>query len=323
MPGKKRLDEGRITFAQLVQRVMSNDISVEEYHRYFNRIAFPGTPGPHPINRAAVDLDGSEVLAREIGAGLRRQAQDFLKGEARGPRAPKPNGTVIAEGDSWFNLPGFYWPPTLMDFMAEHRPINNIAMWGDTFESMLADAQYLDLLASGKVTHLLWSGGGNDLVGETNSREFARYVRQRNSGDNDPANAIEYILMDQLQAFMDRIRGYLTLLLWNIGSISPETILVVHGYDYPRPVGQGPWMGQALESKGFHPPQHAALCDAIMAIVIDKYNSMLEGLVTDFRPQLKYVNLRGIVQGEWFDELHPKETAARRLAAEFEKHAFS
>jgi hypothetical protein len=52
--------------------------------------------------------------------------------------------------------------------------------------------------------------------------------------------------------------------------------------------------------------------------MVDQWNMRLESLQAKFPNNYRYVNLRGtVLEGEWADELHPRESGVVKTAAKF------
>jgi lysophospholipase L1-like esterase len=73
-----------------------------------------------------------------------------------------------------------------------------------------------------------------------------------------------------------------------------------------------------MQSRGLYPNGYEKLCNAIIALMIDRFNERLKRLP---QQNVIYVNLRGTAKTErgWFDELHPTAATARKLAAKIKK----
>lgn len=231
---------------------------------------------------------------------------------------------LVAEGDSWFDfLPG----TDLIDCLESQEGfrIDNFAKAGDTLENMIFGTHangsgvivdppinhVLARLAALKPKVMLFSGGGNDVVGD----EFASYLNHADSGLP--------LLRDQVAVNMiATFRSYLEKLVAKVAASSPGTKVLIHGYGYAIPTGQGtgifglsfvgPWMLPALLQKGVR--DHAARRDVVRSL-IDRYNTMLADLAAASGGTLLYVDLRGVItDGDWRDELHLKNSAYRRCA---------
>lgn len=301
----------KIPLADLIARSAAGSLTPDERARAF-KLDPATTTAFNPrfrIDPATVDVTGLEGTALAAGHALALDAD----ARARAPlaaSAPRPNGTYVAEGDSWFRLPIVR---TMADFLAETYPIDNLAHPGDTLESMIAAGQYLAFLRAGTVKNLLFSGGGNDILGDDLERCLNIYDNQH----SDPADA-PYYLTPFFYDRLARIEQLYAGLIAQTGAISPATRIFVHGYDYVVPREHGIYLGVHFERQGLHPRDHGALCEAIVRRMLDLFNSRLAFLAAH-HPTFHHVDLRGTVRAdEWLDaELHPKEVAARRLAAKF------
>ncbi len=314
---------GKIGFAELVSRIQQGKITEAECERYFYPV-YEGTEPFKPtlgIRETEVDITGVERTARAAGPSLGFEASEIVlqsrrisdrTEEAAMEAAAGPIAT-LAEGDSWFNLPPIFFPQTLIDRLAVDRPIRNIAMWGDELDDMVASAEYLPPLHAGGIRFMLFSGGGNDVLG---GGDLSVFLRQRQSGDNDPANASRYI-RPEFQAMLDTTELLYAQLAENVLNASPDTYLVLHGYDYAIPRPGGPWLGAELEFRGFHPVDQKELARAVVRSMIDAFNNRLRTLHNNLQNVI-YLNLRNTVTPKgWFDELHPTTTSAQKLANKY------
>jgi lysophospholipase L1-like esterase len=260
-------------------------------------------------------VTGVEDSARAIGASLgyeaskvakRRKTKDVI---AMAMAAAAADGSIIAEGDSWFNLPSL-WPRTMLDFLQEKHPLINLAMWGDEMGEMLLKGEYIAKLHAGKVKYLLFSGGGNDVLGGKDFRSFLRLYDPFHDGPEFAA----YYVREEFYANLDVVEGLYRTLIDVVRKASPGTVLVVHGYDYAIPKRDGQWLGRPMAIMGLHPVDRKEICRAIIRLMIDQFNARLAQLADEFS-NVRYVKLVGTVKAnEWFDELHAMEAATRRMA---------
>lgn len=306
-----------ITFSELIGKIQKRTLSPEEVQRFFVLDA-SRTTGLHPrfrINPSEVDLTGVEGAATDAGHALAVEAG--LSVRAAVPlQGPPPDGSIVAEGDSWFRLPHFIYPPTLADFLAERYPINNLAHWGDEISLMYnsGKGQYVPYLKDKTVRFLLFSGGGNDILGDN----FERCLNIFDVGHTDAADAA-YYLTPYFYGKLAEVQHTYELILDQIARFSPRTRLVVHGYDYVMPRPNGVFLGIHMQARGLYPAYQEPLCRAILRLMIDRFNERLSYLATH-HPNFHYVDFRGTVrEDEWFDgEIHPKREAAQRLAERVE-----
>src|SRR5215204_2336280 len=160
----------RTTFAELLSKIQSREVEPEEIRRSFVLDATKSTAF-HPqfrVNREEVDVTGLEGTAADAGHALAIES-GFMLQQTEAFSGPQPDGSIVAEGDSWFRLPHILYPPTMADFLAQQYPLTNLAHWGDELNQMYngGKGQYLPLLKSKTIRFLLFSGGGNDVLGVT------------------------------------------------------------------------------------------------------------------------------------------------------------
>jgi hypothetical protein len=109
------------------------------------------------------------------------------------------------------------------------------------------------------------------------------------------------------------------VLVANVRQLSPKTTILVHGYDYCLPIPDGPWLGSAMEFRGFSPRGNKLICRAVIKEMVRRFNSRLAELEERNNQRVRYVPLVNTVKNAWWDELHPDRRAAEKLADEFEK----
>ena len=188
------------------KRIGKGDLTDKELRSYFeidedNSEAFAPAL---KLNYARVDTGGKELSPEET-AKLYEQAM------AKRPAEPRLEGAgpaikVLAEGDSWFNLPDLLYPKDAIDILSRTHNVVSVAKWGDTVENMLAQKQYVAEAEVGNFRHFLFSGGGNDVLGS-----IGMYVKTRKPGDTDPANAPGYVKASFSTKVKGIISGYETL----------------------------------------------------------------------------------------------------------------
>lgn len=216
---------------------------------------------------------------------------------------------VLAEGDSWFNLPPIIKPKTAMDYLDDTHDVLNLAMWGDELDEMVKAEQYKQSLGSGNFRHFFLSGGGNDVLGN-----IPKFVTERKKGDTDPANAQNYVNGDFANALNRLMKDYAKV----EAAVPANTVLYVHGYAYAIPVPGGKYLGKPLKGLGFDPVGHAALARAVIAHMIDQFNSRLMAFAAA-KAGVVWIDLRPVVTGsDWHtDEIHPNSDGARKIARRF------
>jgi hypothetical protein len=230
-------------------------------------------------------------------------------------------GTLVAEGDSWFDYP-------LNDVLSlledDHGyDVESVAHKGDRIEEMAYGRGQLEeltrrlekLLRRGVIPRaILLSGGGNDVAGD----EFGMLLNHERSpirGLND--EVVAGVVDERVRsAYVTVLSAITEVCETRVGRALP---ILVHGYDYPVPDGRGflggwwflpgPWLEPGFREKGFDDLRERI---ALAKELIDRFNTMVRGVAAlgEF-PHVKYVNLRGTLsvgadyETWWANELHP------------------
>jgi lysophospholipase L1-like esterase len=287
-------------------------------------------------------MDGLTQQALEIGranAGeviafrrkaLRRRAQVLAtraavsSPEIEMPAASaisKSAGTLVAEGDSWFDYP---WTDILRILEDEHGyDVHSVARAGDLVEQMAYSGGQLErfsrqverLLRMAQTPKaILLSGGGNDLAGS----EFGMLLDHAASASPGLNEQVVAGVIDQ------RIRLAYVTILSAVTEVCQEWIqrpvpILIHGYDYPVPDGRGflggwamlpgPWLEPGFREKGFVRMQ---VRKKLARELVDRFNAMLQGVAAmpEFS-HVTHVDLRKTLstgakyQQYWENEMHP------------------
>ena len=314
-----------------------------------------------PKKKTAARRKGADIEVRRAAAGGKSKAADVLaqravqqrkraravaaastaRAFAAPPRisartlslvgAPASAGTIIAEGDSWFDYP---FHDVLKMLEDEHAfEVESVAHRGDRVEDMAFAPGQLDefsrrlekVLRNGTIPRaIVLSGGGNDIAGE----EFGMLL-------NHAASPIAGLNEDIVTGVIDkRVKTSYAFVIGAITAISQKYLnrplpIVVHGYDYPVPDGRGflggfwllpgPWLKPGFEEKGF---DDVTANTAMMTVVIDRFNRMLRELAGQF-DNVYYIDLRTTLPNDnryrtyWANELHPTERGFSMVANQF------
>lgn len=252
---------------------------------------------------------------------------------ARRAGGPASRGTLVAEGDSWFDYPFTDVLKCLEDLHG--YDVDSVAHRGDRVEDMAySDGQLDDFVRTiernlrrgiDPPKAILLSGGGNDIAGD----EFAMLLNHWRSPRKGLSESILRGVIDE------RLRdSYLTILATvtevcraRLGAKIP---ILVHGYDYAVPDGRGfwggwgplpgPWLEPGFEMKAVPGFERQSTVNAL----IDRFNTMLDGVVrTNGLEHVRYVDLRGDLPNGagyrqwWANELHPTERGYAKVAGRF------
>jgi hypothetical protein len=223
----------------------------------------------------------------------------------------------VSEGDSWFDYPLYRNIIDLIDdegMCAHYR----LEISGDTAKEMIGTAKAINnlriVVEDVRPVCLLFSGGGNDLAAAA-SRLFRRGAWE---------NPEKYLVAEE----MDRVLGMLeTAYERMIVGISPIAPIIAHGYDYFAPsstpvrlngvkVISGPWIYPAMIKAGI---EDQRLQQDIAHVLVDRFNSILEGLTAAHPGDFVYLDLRDTldIADDWENEIHPTRGGFRKLAERF------
>lgn len=278
---------------------------------------------------------------RKRAAAMRRASPRAIARAAAAPSAlairaagvPSPLGTLLAEGDSWFDYP---WNDVLKKLEEDHGfDVESVAHMGDNVEDMAYSGRQFEdfterldkMLRHGTVPRaILLSGGGNDLAGSEFHMLLDHVLSPAPGVNADVARGVIDVRIRN--AYTTLISAMTTLCRDRAGAILP---IVVHGYDRPVPDGRGflfgpfpgPWLKPGFDRKGF---QKADLdrTTAMIGKLIDQFNRMLGEVAA--LPQfthVHYVDLRGTLSNTagyrtwWANELHPTGTGFAAVADKF------
>ena len=277
--------------------------------------------------------------ARESGIAAAENVLARRKQRLRTIKRVTSLGTLVAEGDSWFDYP---FSDVLEELEDRHGwDVVSVARAGDRLEDMAYDDRQLSKLerALRKVKEqrkdlkaVLVSGGGNDIAGD----EFAMLLNHKRSG-LPPLNAqvIAGLFDERLHAaFVSLAFGVTTLCQELFGKAIP---ILLHGYDRPVPDGRGflggfsilpgPWLEPGFLRKGFDEDDLHETTD-LMSQLIDGFNDLVSTVAGG--PDLShvhYVDLRGLLSNEledkkykksWANELHPTDKGFQAVAERFD-----
>lgn len=242
---------------------------------------------------------------------------------------------LLAEGDSWFDYPVPEGPMARTDVVAHLAAspappplILSLAHWGDATTQMLGLKQRDRLIKVLKEFHagprpfdaILFSGGGNDVVGDT----FSLWLNDAPSAAADPDEAINGPALD---AVLGVVRAaYLDLLALR-DRYAPGVRVFTHGYDFAPPTNKGvclvgPWLFPSLQARGWMAdtsPLQLSRGEAIVTTILTRFNAMLNELADRDDANLVVVPTQGTLDpaSDWANELHPNRRGFGKIAAKF------
>ncbi len=166
-PGARRISMRALQ--EMVRNPDIDDAALRPYFVFDPALSRPFAPAVIP-NSALVDVavpadmvEGAMMMSWATGLSRLRRQEKFKARMLFGDRRP----VLVSEGDSWFQF------PLLLEDVVDHLQ-GDFNVWsvdaaGDTLQNMVHDnAKYLEALRrnAGKVRAFLFSGGGNDVIGE-------------------------------------------------------------------------------------------------------------------------------------------------------------
>lgn len=217
---------------------------------------------------------------------------------------------VVAEGDSWYNLPFFFRPFAIADWMKENKRlrVKNIARWGHTLAQILDQNEYIQAIEKYKPQFFMIGGGGNDIKNSLARGDFFHsYSADRAIGD---------YLTDTGKDLIKFVGSGLLHIMEDVNENYPNLPIYIHGYDYPRPwVGKGKYIGRYLRQLNI--PEE--MWDDLMHHKIDLLNTEVEKASSKVATAT-YINCRNITERfAWYDDLHPTAPGFKALSLRFEK----
>jgi hypothetical protein len=264
---------------------------------------------------------------------LRRRKQTHSKREFEEMRRWFPNRLhIVAEGDSWFAYPP-HWiigkPPNLISHLSGWTKgkanFYSMASNGDEAVDMVSGPEkhkLVDILRwhtkarnRKPIDLLLFSGGGNDVVGEN---DFDRFIAAAGPG----GDARDYLRIGRLKRKVKQIGLAYQELADIRDHYSPTTVIVTHTYDYPFASNQGAnflggliktraWMKRFMDAINVPVELQTQVIKVVMDTMAEEVlkiqNSRQKFIVSDTRGTL-------LDRKEWLNEIHPTKEGFEAVA---------
>lgn len=249
---------------------------------------------------------------------------------------------IISEGDSWFGYPphGLWFKQSyniISRIQREHHfNLLRLEAVGDEVMSMLSGGQIADLedvlrTYGNRIKVLLFSGGGNDLVGkdilengtEHGNIKFKPLLKTKGRTDpwgkalNKPA------IKTKLDAIADKYRQLIELR----NQHAPDCDIITHTYDRPIPDGRsarylgglidkGPWLKPSMVKAGLTTiTARKAAIDYILGGLGDRLHEIAKEPAS--RGRFIVVKTTGTLKrtkDHWQNELHPTKDGFKLIA---------
>ena len=210
---------------------------------------------------------------------------------------------IVSEGDSWFQFPILL--KDTIDWLSEDYAILSLDAAGDTMTRIEKQSEFVKPIKKFGASIFLLSAGGNDLLA---SGSLAKHLGRFNTGAT-PAS----LLLPSFDALVSQVLIGYRRIFTRLANECPGLAIFVHGYDNVVPRSGGPWLGKIMEGLNIvDAPLQAAIVERMMGI----FNRGLAAVSAEFA-DVTYLDVRGLVQGRWHDELHPKDAGYKEVADKF------
>jgi len=294
-------------------------------------------------------MDLTREMRFSINQEMRRRGRVFqeriktrraLRADARAPLV------MLAHGDSWFDYPldgndiSFDGPtdiirqldPTsvndenVLSLRAEGPQyiIHNVSHWGYATTDELSRQGQQDMLDAlenyweplgEKPDAILFSGGGNDIVGD----QFAIYL------DYAPPSQGIGLNEDRFRGALARVEASYKSLFAFRDKFAQGVPIFGHAYDYAipngvgAPCGIGPWLLPSLEYCGYSWDDQPDVCRAIVKSALQKFSNLLMNLAGEPRNNFHVIPTQGTLTDDslWGNELHPTGDGFAKVADKF------
>ncbi|NKQ73453.1 hypothetical protein C3Y89_24455 [Rhizobium sp. UPM1132] len=326
----------KISYEEFKRRLMDPDVPDADIAKYLTadrQASGPFDPRIEP-NPAKVEMGPEgrmdvESAIRWGNAVCRwRRQQAFQRRIESGIRKP----VLVSEGDSWHQFP--FLIEDVIDHLNPDFLIWSLDAAGDTADNMVnRNPEYMKALVeqkANKVAGFLFSGAGNDVIGEDllGNPVLATLVKEFHAGKD----AAWHVDKAKLSAVLSQLEeNYFNLVTTVRMDADFKTLpIFIHGYDYAIPGGfpgdtrhpiyakQDEWLGGPLKDKGI---VDVTLQRNIIRVLIDALYDMLHNIAGDSaQSRVFVVDVRGVLkEGDWADEIHANSEAFGVVAARFKK----
>jgi hypothetical protein len=267
----------------------------------------------------------ADDLNRRIAAHQAKIAQRRMMLTATASGGPN-SLNLIAQGDSWFDYPLPLLAPSDVIAHLRSMPLSptilSLAHHGEAAEDMLGvrklkmlKEQLEDVAHNGAFDAILFSGGGNDLVGD----QFRLWINDSATVDGDSAQALRDNRAADILGVVQAAYEDLVAMRDKIATQENRSIpIFVHSYDFAIPsgigvCGAGPWIKPGLDDRGWSQDDGPSIVKALLLEFDELLNSMAAH-AADFI----VVPTQGTLSaGQWANELHPTPEGFAAITAKF------
>lgn len=218
--------------------------------------------------------------------------------------------TVVADGDSWFDLPEFLGRRAIADWIQTNPDYHmvNVAQWGRTLERILQRRDHEAALVIARPEYFMFTAGGNDLQ-QTLADGHLLHAYDPQRPADDYLTATGRTLIQQIED------GHRDIFARVYGRY-PAIQIRCHGYDYPRPqLNTAKYIGRYMRRAGFPPD----VMSPVINPIIDLLNDAIARAAATC-PNARYLNCRHATDRyTWPDDMHPSNDGFDALAKSFEQ----
>lgn len=244
---------------------------------------------------------------------------------AADPHAARPLN-LFADGDSWFDYPLPILAPndTISSIGKQGTPqplILNLAHFGDEARNLLGVTQRERIINNlkdadnGAFDAILFSGGGNDTVGDP----FCLWIKNFAAGMTPPQGIDE----PRLDGVFEVVRSAYADLISIRNQYAPQALLFLHAYDFAIPTGKGvcdnligPWLKPSLDLRDWK--ELSAATEVVKQFLL-RFREMLVETAAS-HDGVVFVETQGTLRpDEWDNELHPTSEGFDEIAGKFLK----
>lgn len=231
--------------------------------------------------------------------------------------------TILAEGDSWCRYVIGFAVPWHLEKIDRRNHIMNVASPGDTAAEILTGKKRRRLerdIRRGpginrKFDVILFSGGGNDLLGHGRFRSYLKRYEE-------DMTAAQVINSHNLRKALDLLEVYYSELVRMRDEYSGQSIIYFNTYDFAQPTGEGvcglgPWLRPHLVDAGVPDELH----EEVVAVFLRRFSNRMTKFAGDMGSNnIVAIRSQGtLVPHEWDNEIHPKKGGFRKIARVFQK----
>lgn len=328
----------KISYEQYLVMLQNIDMSDEDLMEY--SIVAPGDgmeiqirPNPALVDMTAEQLERENAM--KIGNGVAR----WRRRSAFNRRIKTENLPVlVSEGDSWFQFP--FLIEDVIDHLGKDYLIWSMGAAGDTADNMVngdlaeGKTEYMAALRrfKGKVEAFLFSGAGNDIIGEDPNTGDPVLTALLNNFNGDVNDVEGHINFDMFNSSLLKLKAAYKTVISNVRAEFPDLPIIIHGYDYVFPYPESPNdprdPSHTTKEKWLAPPMKArqifdqTLRRNIIKHMLDKlYDMMAELAGNPTDTKVWVVNCRGAMPrvSDWVDEIHGTSDGFKVVAQRFKE----